>query len=126
MIYSRRMHMVAALATESIPNLASLGNVVPDGYTYYEKIITPREGLSLPTAYLKWYDLYPEDAPITPEQDADVRAILTRQIEQLSFEGELGFVIVHRAGEYLLLLTTWRNTNEMWSSVYSQAVGNTD
>ena len=27
--------------------------------------------------------------------------------------------MLHRAGDYLLLLiTTWRNTNEMWESIY--------
>lgn len=115
--------MVATIATEAILNLANLGNVVPEGYSYYEKIITPREGLSLPTAYLKWYDLYPEDAPITPEQDAETRAFLAEQVKKLNFEGELGFVILHRAGKYLLLLlTTWRNTNEMWETVYYKEV----
>ena len=119
--------MVDAIVTQAILNLAKLGNVVPEGYSYYEKIITPREGLSLPTAYLKWYDLYPEDAPITPEQDAEVRTFFTKQIEQLNFEGDLGFVIVHRAGKYLLLLlTTWRNTNEMWESVYFKEADSTE
>jgi hypothetical protein len=120
-------HMVDSVATEAIPNLANLGNVVPEGYTYYEKIITPGEGLILPTAYLKWYNLYPEDAPITPEQDAETRGFLTAQIEQLNFEGDLGFVILHRAGKYLLLLlTTWRNTNEMWESVYFKEVDSSE
>jgi hypothetical protein len=31
----------------------------------------------------------------------------------------LGFVILHRAGDYLLLLiSTWRNVNEIWESIY--------
>jgi hypothetical protein len=117
--------MVDTLAVNTVPNIASLGNVVPEGYRYYEKIITPAEGLSLPTAYLKWYSLYPEDAPITPEQEAEARAFLAEQIETLNFDGDLGFVILHRTGKYLLLLlTTWRNTNEMWESVfYKEANG---
>ncbi|MEO8611016.1 MAG: hypothetical protein ABI690_24175 [Chloroflexota bacterium] len=119
--------MVDSLAAKTIPNLSNLGNVVPEGYTYYEKIVKPGEGLSLPTAYLKWYDLYPEDAPITPKQDAETRAFLAEQVKKLNFEGDLGFVILHRAGKYLLLLlTTWRNTNEMWESVYFKEADSAD
>lgn len=111
--------MAAGQSVEQIANLDRLGNVVPDGYSYYEKIITPGDDLILPTAWLKWYDLYPVDAPITDEQDAETRSFLTAEIEQLNFAGDLGFVILHRAGSVLLLLlTTWRNTNEMWEAVY--------
>jgi hypothetical protein len=103
----------------TIPNLATLGNVVPEGYLYYDKLITPGEGLSLPNVYFKWYDLYPADAEITPEQRADCRAFLATETQRLKIQNELGFVILHRAGSVLLLLiTTWRSTNEMWESVY--------
>jgi hypothetical protein len=106
-------------------NLSHLGNVVPDEYRYYEKTVTPGDDLVLPSAYLKWYDLYPADAPITPEQSTETRAYITAEVEagRLSFANELGFVILHRAGPMLLLLiTTWRNTNEMWESVYLKPV----
>jgi hypothetical protein len=113
--------MPDAQIVEKSPDLASLGNVVPDGYQYYEKMITPGEALSLPTAYLKWYDLYPDDEVITPDQVAETRAFITAEAQsgRLKLQGDLGFVILHRAGSVLLLLlTTWRNTNEMWESVY--------
>jgi hypothetical protein len=112
---------VPAARAEDIPGLDGLGNVVPEGYAYYEKVITPREGLSLDGAYLKWYDLYPADAEITAQQASETRAFLQARAEagRLKLQGELGFVILHRAGAYLLLLvTTWRNTNEMWESIY--------
>ena len=106
------MSLFVTPAVENVPNLENLGNVVPQGYQYYEKLIKAGQDLSLPTAYLKWYDLYPADAEITPEQDAETRAYLAAEIEKLKFEGDLGFVILHRAGSFLqLLLTTWRNTN---------------
>ncbi|HEX3049380.1 MAG TPA: hypothetical protein VHP83_01915 [Aggregatilineaceae bacterium] len=105
-------------------SLSQLGNVVPEGYHYYEKIVTPGDDLVLPNAYLKWYDLYPEDTPITPDQSAETRAFVAAEAERLPLAGELGFVILHRAGSMLLLLlTTWRNTNEMWESVYAKPVG---
>jgi hypothetical protein len=108
---------------DTIPRLENLGNVIPEGYEYYEKIITPREGLSLPTAYLKWYDLYPPDMKITDEQVAECRAFLTTAVERLDLKDELGFVILHRAGSFLLLMVmTWRNTNEIWEAVYYKDV----
>lgn len=112
--------MSDVIASEK-PDLSKFGNVVPEGYDYYEKIITPGEDLVLPGAYLKWYDLYPDEDPITETQSADTRAFLASEVEagRLKLQDELGFVILHRAGSVLLLLlTTWRNTNEMWESVW--------
>ena len=104
---------------ENIPHLERLGNVIPEGYEYYEKLIRPADGLSLPTAYLKWYNLYPPDAPITDEQLAECRTYVAKAVEELKLKDELGFVILHRAGHYLLLMIqTWRNTNEIWEAVY--------
>jgi hypothetical protein len=113
------------VTANQLPNLEHLGNGVPEGYSYYEKVFTPAEDLSLPTAYLKWYNLYPDDAPITPEQFTESRAFLAAEVAagRLQLEHELGFVIFHRAGTVLLLmLMTWRNTNEIWESVWYKEV----
>jgi hypothetical protein len=111
--------MTDTLHIERIPNLEQIGNVVPKGYDYYKKYVTPSSDLSLPTAYLKWYDIYPAGGEITPEQAAESRAFLTTELAKLNLQGELGFVLLHRAGSYLLLMpVTWRNTNELWESVY--------
>ena len=106
---------------KEIPELTTLGNVVPDGYEYHEKIVKPKEDLSLSNAYLKWYNLYPDDSPIIEKQEDISRTFLRSEVEanRLKLEGELGFVILHRAGSVLLLLlTVWRHTNEMWEVVY--------
>ena len=103
--------------------------MVPEEYSYYEKVVRPGEGLSLPGAYLKWYDLYPDDAEITREQVEESRAFIEEETEagRLTLEGELGFVILHRAGNMLLLLiTTWRNTNEMWKSIFVKEAGQSE
>ena len=36
--------------------------------------------------------------------------------------GELGFVILHRCGQdfYSLLISTWRNENELWETVWAK------
>jgi hypothetical protein len=108
---------------ENRPNLENFGNVVPEGYMYYHKFVSPAEDLSLPSAYLKFYKLYPDDAPITEEQLKECRAFITEEASagHLKLEQELGFIILHRAGKYLLLmLMTWRNTNEIWESVWAK------
>ncbi|HEX2620901.1 MAG TPA: hypothetical protein VHL11_12155 [Phototrophicaceae bacterium] len=115
--------MSDSYVVETIPHLETFGNVVPEGYQYYEKLITPGEDLVLPGAYLKWYDLYPVDVEITPEQLTETRTFLSEEAVRLKLEGDLGFVILHRAGAVLLLLlTVWRNTNEMWEAVYYKDV----
>src|SRR5215216_4346326 len=106
-------------SVEEIPHLATMGNVVPEGYSYAKKLVTPGQDLSLPNAYLKWYDIRLPEVEITPEQVAESRAFVAAEAQRLKFANELGFVLLHRAGPVLLLLlTTWRNTNELWESVY--------
>ena len=41
---------------------------------------------------------------------------------QLAFDGDLGFVILHRCGEsfYFLIFSTWRNENELWETVWAK------
>jgi hypothetical protein len=104
---------------EHIPSLDEFGNVVPEGYLYYQKIVTPSEDLRLSNAYFKWYDIRPRQAEITPAQSAECRAFVAAEAQRLQLAHELGFVLLHRAGPFLLLMiTTWRNTNEIWESVY--------
>jgi hypothetical protein len=106
---------------ETNPDLFHLGNVVPDGYQYINKIVTPGSLLNVAGACLKWYNLYPPGSDITPVQVQEAREFIKAETEseRLKLEGELGFVILHRAGDYLLLIiTTWRDINEMWESVY--------
>ncbi len=117
--------MAITSVVAAIPGLAKLGNVVPKGYMYYEKRISPALDLALPQAYLKWYNIYPAGAEITAEQMADCRAFVQAEVQagRLKLEDELGFIILHRAGPMLLLMVnTWRNTNEIWESVYARDV----
>src|SRR6266545_2966447 len=115
--------MADTYSVEDIPHLGAFGNVVPEGYAYTKKLVTPGQDLSLPNAYLKWYDIRPLEVEITPEQVAESRAFVAAEAQRLKFVNELGFVLLHRAGPVLLLLlTTWRNTNELWESVYVKDV----
>jgi len=113
--------MCQVIQYTQLPNLSSLGNVVPGGYKYYKKKFTPGELLNLPGASLKWYNLYPSDTEITQEHVHEAKSFLKSEVEagRLKLEDELGFVILHWAGDYLLLLlSTWRRTNEIWETSY--------
>ena len=106
---------------ETIPHLERLGNVVPKGYIYYQKMVTPGEDISLPRAYLKWYALRHLDAEIPQELVEETRAFVAAEVERLKMQDELGFVLLHECRPALLLMImTWRNTNEIWESVYAK------
>ena len=106
---------------EKIPHLERLGNVVPEGYEYYQKLVTPGEDLSAPGAYLKWYDIRRPDVEMTQELVEESRAFVAAEVERLKIQDELGFVLLHHCGSVLLLMImTWRNTNEIWESVYAK------
>ncbi len=112
--------MLDAMA-DRLHGISELGNIIPEGYIYYKKKITPGDLLNVPGASLKWYELYPQQTGITQKQKLEARAFLEAEVKtgRLKLEGDLGFVILHSTGDYLLLLlTTWRNTNEMWESIY--------
>ena len=44
------------------------------------------------------------------------------RVGTLELSGELGFAILHRCGEsfYFLLVSTWRNENELWETVWAK------
>lgn len=102
-------------------SLGRYGNVVPEGYTYSQKLVTPGDDLCLPHAYLKWYDIYPPERKIAPEHMCESRDFVAAEVERLKLSDELGFVLLHACGPaLLLLLITWRNTNELWEVVYAK------
>ena len=109
--------------TTSLPDLTELGNI-PAEYQHITKLITPADGLALPDAYLKWYEVRRPEAEIPAELQADARAFLQSEAAagRLDLRGELGFVIHHLCGQsfYFLIVCSWRNQNEMWETLYGQ------
>lgn len=107
-------------------SIAEVGNV-PAEYRHHPKTITPGDGLVLPEAHLKWYEVRHEDATVPDEVREDARAFLRTEADagRLEISGELGFAILHLCGEsfYFLIVCTWRNVNEMWESVYTSDGG---
>jgi len=85
-------------------------------YRHAPKRVTPGEALELRGTVLKWYAVHAEDLPVPDEIAKLARSYLTKG--QLGARG-LGFVILHRCGNdfYFLLVSTWRNNNELWETV---------
>ena len=93
-------------------------------YDQFPKFIHPRPPIEVKGARLKWYDVAPSDQAVPAEIEAMARTYLTGEGEddRLTFDGDLGFVVLHRCGEsfYFLLVSTWRGSNELWESVYAK------
>jgi hypothetical protein len=93
-------------------------------YRHLTKAIRPAAPIRLGETVLKWYDIAPADEPVPSELHVLARGSLHAAAESglLDLEDELGFVILHRCGEsfYFLLVTTWRNENELWETVWAK------
>jgi hypothetical protein len=102
---------------------------VAEGYRHYQKRITPSLEFLTPHVRLKWYDIAFASMPIAPELNAEARDFLLAEIAAGRFEpaGELGFVILHDCGDVVfLLVSTWRNSNELWETIYVKQRDNGD
>ena len=103
--------------------LERIGAIAPD-YEHVSKHVAPGPSIVVADAILKWYDIARPDSPV----EDDVRALAEVSLRQaarsgdLSLAGELGFVILHRCGGsfYFLLISTWRNENELWETVWAK------
>jgi hypothetical protein len=103
--------------------LEQIGGVRRD-YRHVSKLVRPGPRLTLDDAVLKWYDIAPDDAPVPSEIRRLARSGLRAASKSgaLALSGDLGFVILHRCGEsfYFLLVSTWRNDNELWETVWAK------
>jgi hypothetical protein len=110
-----------------IPNLDALGDIDAEKYRHVAKLVESSDDLSLPTAYLKWYDIRREDLVVDPDVRLRARDFIAVEAEVggLVLDNELGFVIFHRSGDgYFLIVCTWRNANEMHQTMwYADANG---
>ena len=91
---------------------------VAANYVHRDKLATPREGIVAGDSQLKWSNIAPSDAPVPKE----IEKLARDYLKDVRVAGDLGFVILHRCGEafYFLLVSTWRNENELWESVYAK------
>jgi hypothetical protein len=94
------------------------------GYRHVTKSVEPALAIALGESWLKWYDVAPEDEPVPAPIRALARGTLRGAVESgaIQLDDDLGFVILHRCGEgfYFLLVSTWRNDNELWETVWAK------
>ena len=98
--------------------------VVHAGYRHLTKEITTGAPIELGGSVLKWYDIAPADEPVPGPIRALARGSLRGAVdsEAIALDDDLGFVILHRCGAdfYFLLVSTWRNDNELWETVWAK------
>jgi hypothetical protein len=99
--------------------LDTAGAVTP-AYEHATKLVQPGAPVAVAGGLLKWYGIAPAGKAIPEEITELARAALPDAVRSL--DGELGFVILHRCGEsfYFLLISTWRNENELWETVWAK------
>jgi hypothetical protein len=99
-------------------------SVVSAEYTHASKAIRPATPIRFGETVLKWYDIAPAEEPVPSQLHVLARGTLRAAADSgsLDLDDELGFVILHRCGEsfYFLLITTWRNENELWETVWAK------
>ncbi len=101
--------------------LDAVGEIKRD-YRHVPKVIHPAPLVEAGGAVLKWYDIAEGDRPVPRSIGQLAREALDEAVPGDALEGELGFVILHRCGEsfYFLLISSWRNENELWETVWAK------
>jgi hypothetical protein len=99
-------------------------STVQAGYRHLTKAITCAAPIELGDSTLKWYEIAPADEPVPGPIRALARGSLRAAADSrlLDLDDDLGFAVLHRCGAsfYFLLVTTWRNDNELWESVWAK------
>ena len=99
-------------------------SAVSTEYRHAAKEIEPAPAITLGGTVLKWYDIAPADEPVPSDMLVLARGTLhvAADTGSLDLDDDLGFVILHRCGEsfYFLIVCTWRNENEVWSTVLAK------
>ncbi len=100
-------------------------SAVQSGYRHLTKEIVAAPGIELGASSLKWYDIAPADEPVPGPIRALARGSLRGAVDSgaIALDDDLGFVILHRCGAsfYFLLVSTWRNDNELWETVWAKS-----
>jgi hypothetical protein len=92
-------------------------------YGHIHKVVEAAPLVALPPGSdLKWYNIARSGAVIPAGVQQEAREFLRGEVAagRLALGDELGFVILHWAGEaFLLIVCTWRNDNELWETCWA-------
>ncbi|WP_330747408.1 hypothetical protein [Chryseobacterium sp. CP-77] len=92
--------------------------------SYPSKYAQPKGIFIVGKTKFKWYDLANDPAEVLQQDIENAQKCIESAEENFKNIDDLGFVIMHRCGEnYLLLVCTWQNENELWESVYYDGSG---
>jgi hypothetical protein len=97
---------------------------VESGYRHVPKWSTPGPLLTAGSSRLKWYDVARRDTPVPDHVRTIARDFIASDLgrSEHEFDRDVGFAVLHRCGAgndfYFLPVCTWRNSNELWESVY--------
>jgi hypothetical protein len=86
-----------AMVTAARPSVSSqlldaLGNV-PRTYRHERRVVTPADPLVLPRAIFKWYHVHREGMPVSPEIDAEARAVVAEALAAAAWDPSYGLNI---------------------------------
>ncbi len=103
--------------TQELSKILKSNSGVAAEYRHAPKRAKPGDPLELKNATLKWYAVFADASPVPDEITQLARSYLNKI--PLEVAG-MGFVILHRCGKdfYFLIVSTWRNNNELWESVF--------
>ncbi len=91
---------------------------------YPSKFAKSQNVIEVGTTRLKYYDLASDLSLITETDRENAIKTIQKNAEIFENSNELGFVMNHRCGDqYLLLVCTFRNDNEIWETVYYDGSG---
>jgi hypothetical protein len=102
----------------------------PPEYRHRAKSALPQDELALPGLRLKWYQLVPAGYTVSEALERESRERIRADVEagRIDFGSTMGFVILHIAGAAsevaMLIVSTWRNCNEIWETVYLKDLPN--
>ena len=82
--------------------------------SYPSKYALPKGIFTVGKTKFKWYDPANNPAEVSLQDIHNAQLCIENAEENFQNRDDLGFVIMHRCGEnYLLLVCTWRNENEL-------------
>lgn len=96
-------------------------NAIPDTYRHKAKLVRADTVIEEAGARIKYYDIHARDDTILPDIKRFARDFIEKEaLPSVAQPGDLGFVMLHKCGEYFhfLLLQIWRGANEIWEAVY--------
>jgi hypothetical protein len=105
------------MTPSSLARILEHDSGVDAAYRHGPKRAVSRDPIETSRATLKWYDLHRDDAPVPGAIELLARECIAET--PLEVPG-MGFVILHRCGTdfYFLIACTWRNSNELWTTVF--------